>query len=98
MSKKTIVEKDGPIHCYFGLSYANYLVVPRVVLQSMPSDWQKEFVKLLEQIPDRVGIDWQPKGGYRVHAVGENGRLAKDPYSNYERGRRQLEAPTHASQ
>ena len=45
--KKAVI-KESPIHWYFGLSYANYLVLPRSVLQSMPIKWQEDFVKLLE--------------------------------------------------
>lgn len=37
------------IHTHFGLSYANYLVLPRTLLQSMPEEWQHEFVTLLEK-------------------------------------------------
>lgn len=78
------------IHEYFGLSYANYLVLPRVVLQSMPDAWQEEFVRLLEQIPETIDEDTEPAGGYDVHAKDEAGRFVEDPLSNYERGRRRL--------
>lgn len=37
------------IHLFFGLSYASYLVLPRVLLQSMPDWWQTAFVRLVEQ-------------------------------------------------
>jgi len=78
------------IHSYFGLSYANYLVLPRSVLQSMPNRWQKDFVELLHKIPEIIVADFEPKGGYRVQALDENKKFTKDPYSNYERGRRRL--------
>lgn len=81
---------DGEIHYYFGLSYANYLVLPRTVLQSMPHDWQAKFVEMLKQIPYVIDEEWSPEGGYRVIALTENGRFAKDPYGDYERGRRRL--------
>lgn len=42
-------QSNEPIHSYFGLSYSNYQVMPRTLLQSMPVDWQRDFVKLLEQ-------------------------------------------------
>jgi len=41
---------DGPIHEHFSLSYANYLVLPRTLLQSMPLDWQEGFVRHLDQL------------------------------------------------
>jgi hypothetical protein len=40
---------------WFGLSYSNYLVLQRSILQSMPQDWQHKFVRLLEEIDDRMG-------------------------------------------
>ncbi|WP_030186594.1 hypothetical protein, partial [Streptomyces capuensis] len=40
------------IHKHFGLSYANYLVLPRTLLQSMPDAWQNAFVKLLDEMDD----------------------------------------------
>ncbi|MCW7991284.1 hypothetical protein XF35_40315, partial [Streptomyces platensis subsp. clarensis] len=40
------------IHTYFGLSYANYLVVPRALLQSMPIQWQEQFTGLLNELDD----------------------------------------------
>lgn len=35
------------IHDWFGLTYANYLVMPRTLLQSMPKEWQLRFVRML---------------------------------------------------
>jgi hypothetical protein len=78
------------IHEYFGLTYSNYLVLPRLVLQSMPDEWQQEFVKMLYQIPELLGTEWEPERGYRVLALDSIKKVQKDPYSNYERGRRKL--------
>jgi hypothetical protein len=41
---------DGPVHGWFGLTYANFLVIHRAMLQSMPLDWQRRFVELLEDM------------------------------------------------
>lgn len=89
-----VVEADEPIHNYFGLSYAHYLVIPRVVLQSMPIWWQEQFVELLHQIPETIVDDTEPVGGYDVRTRDENGRFTEDPFSNYERGRRRLPLKT----
>lgn len=40
------------VHTWFSLTYANYLVVPRTLLQSMPKDWQARFVVLLDELGD----------------------------------------------
>lgn len=45
------VEHDA-IHKHFGLSYTNYLVLPRTLLQSMPDEWQTKFVVLLKVLED----------------------------------------------
>lgn len=79
------------IHSYFGLSYANYLVLPRTVLQTMPEDWQSKFVALLHEIEVTIDEEWEPAGGYQVQAKGANGKFAFDRYANYERGRRRLQ-------
>lgn len=42
-------EDDDAIHQFFGLSYSSYLVLPRVLLQSMPQDWQRRFVDLVDE-------------------------------------------------
>ena len=91
MVNKAMVEQEH-IHEYFNLTYANYLVLPRSVLQSMPEDWQEKFVYLLERIPKVITENFEPEGGYDVRAKDSNGRFITDLYSNYERGRRRLKA------
>ncbi len=85
-----IIEEKEHIHEFFELSYANYLVLPRSVLQSMPVDWQEKFVTLLEKIPEVIAENFEPEGGYEVKARDSEGRFITDSYSNYERGRRRL--------
>jgi hypothetical protein len=43
-------EDLDPVHTWFGLTYSNYLVLHRSLLQSMPNEWQVEFVRLLDQM------------------------------------------------
>lgn len=51
---RSAIKADGQkdVHGYFGLSYANYLTLPRTLLQSMPTAWQHQFVALLNQFHD----------------------------------------------
>ena len=78
------------IHHWFDLSYAQYLTIPRSALQSMPNEWQSEFVALLEELDET--IDWRPKEGrYWVQLKDKRGRYVADPLMDYERGRRRLE-------
>lgn len=46
-----MIDQEDPalIHDFFGLSYSTHLVLPRVLLQSMPEEWQARFVKLMEE-------------------------------------------------
>ena len=45
----TDVEPEA-VHGWFGLTYANYLVLPRTLLQSMPDEWQNRMVACLEEM------------------------------------------------
>lgn len=46
-------EAEGrDVHAYFGLTYSNYQVLPRTLLQSMPPRWQHQLVSLLDQLDD----------------------------------------------
>jgi hypothetical protein len=56
---------DGPIHEHFELSYADHLVAPRVLLQSMPTAWQEQFVGLLRQFDEAFQHVDKPHG-YKV--------------------------------
>ena len=49
---------DGAIHTAFGLTYAAWLCLPRVLLQEMPLEWQVKLVELLDQFDDE--FDWLP--------------------------------------
>lgn len=76
------------VHGMFELSYASYLVLPRSVLQSMPADWQHDFVALVEKLQEQYGgynLD------YTVHPRKTNGQFAIDPLRDYQRGRRRVE-------
>lgn len=73
---------EGEIHCWFGLTYASYLVLPRSLLQEMPTDWQAKFVGLLHEMEREFpGHD----GKYEVHVRGESKRYESDPLSDYRR-------------
>ncbi|MEU5322944.1 hypothetical protein AB0G67_40270 [Streptomyces sp. NPDC021056] len=41
---------NGPIHTWFGLSYSNYQVLHRTLMQSMPIEWQERMVACLEEL------------------------------------------------
>lgn len=73
---------ETPIHDWFGLSYASYLVIPRAVIEQMPTGWQKHFVWMLD-LADKELLDI-PYVRYRIQAVDEStGRIIRDPMAEY---------------
>jgi hypothetical protein len=84
-----IVEMREPIHEWFELTYAQYLTIPRSVLQSMDMAWQARFVACLDELDE--AIDWRPaEGRYWVQLRDAQGRIRRDPLQDYERGRRRI--------
>lgn len=78
------------VHDWFELTYAQYLTIPRSILQSMPEEWQKRFVKCLEELDDTY--DWKPmQGRYWVRLKDNKGKFCVDKLMDYERGRRFIE-------
>ena len=79
-----MIDENAPIHAWFGLSYAKYLVLPRSILQSMPVEWQRNFVKLLEQLDTNcINMDIETPN-YSVSAK-KDGKFIKDLYRDYWR-------------
>jgi hypothetical protein len=79
---------DGPtVHDWFELTYADYLALPRSILQSMPEAWQRRFVGLMNQLDAR--FDWRRNGCW-VKFRDRRGRWMPDALADYERGRRIL--------
>lgn len=48
-------DTDGPVHSFFGLTYSSYQVVPWVLAQSMPHEWQARFVQCMEELQAAFG-------------------------------------------
>ena len=68
------------VHCWFGLTYANYLVLPRVLMEGMPMEWQEQFTRLLDEMKET----FEPvDDNYSVYLRDNNGKFKKDIYSNY---------------
>jgi hypothetical protein len=54
--KQGRIMDQGEVHRFFSLSYASWLVLPRVSLQEMPLDWQARFVALLIEADEKHGL------------------------------------------
>lgn len=79
------VRRNSHVHNAFGLSYASFLILPRTYLSDMPTKWQKQFVKLLDEYNDAVG-DNDPSFSYEMYVqFKENRKFCKIPtgYCNY---------------
>lgn len=85
-------EDPVDIHTWFNLTYANYLVLHRSILQSMPEEWQHRFVRLLQELDYVVeAAEIEVPEVYMVTCKDPNtGRFIKDPVPHYNRGRTQL--------
>jgi len=80
-----LAESNEPINLWFELSYAQYLTVPRLVMQSMPIEWQRKMAVLLQEMDET--FDWRPKEGrYWVKLRDDKGRFMDAPLDNYRRG------------
>lgn len=60
----TEIEAEA-VHGWFGLTYANYLVLHRTLLQSMPDEWQNRFVACLRELDDAFS-HIEKAEGYKV--------------------------------
>lgn len=60
---------------WFGLSYASFLVVPRVLMHEMPDGWQDRMAALLEEYD--AAFPNQPDGGTRVQRTDSSGKLSR---------------------
>lgn len=88
-----VPREEDPIHGYFGLSYASYLVIPRSLLQSMPTAWQEDLVDLLTGLGTHFGetID---SVQYKVIARDKETNLfVSDPLGAYRHNRHEPDVP-----
>ncbi len=67
---------ESPVHDWFGLSYASFLTLPRILMQEMPLDWQNRMVGLLREYEEEFPN--QPDIYTRVQIV-KDGKLIKTP-------------------
>lgn len=64
------------LQAYFGLSYASWLTIPRVLMQAMPAVWQSRIAELLNEYDD--AIKNPPDYGTTVRTT-VNGKIVKTP-------------------
>ena len=81
---RAIIEPlETPVWDWFGLTYSSYFVMPRLALQSLPIDWQKRFVALMQEA-EAMGME--TPDDYEVRRRDAHGRFIDDPWRDYRRG------------
>lgn len=80
---------EQPMWDYFGLSYASYLVLPRVILCAMSAEWQRRLVALLDEAESEFGIVPR-EGEYAVFLRCARRRFVADPLRQYRHPDRDL--------
>lgn len=78
--------REGPMHDWFELSRASHLVLPRVIIQSMPRPWQAQLVRLLDRARaacEAAGVELA--GRYYVRALDSEGRFTDEDLPHYRR-------------
>ncbi|MFA6271093.1 MAG: hypothetical protein WC657_07870 [Candidatus Paceibacterota bacterium] len=76
---------EESLSLWFELSYAQFLTVPRLVMESMPAEWQNKMAALLQEMDET--FDWRPsEGRYWVRLKDDNGRFMEAPLNDYRHG------------
>lgn len=75
------------INDWFGCSRASFLVMPRVLIEDMPEEWQGKMSELLEQHDDSYDQSKMGVYGCTVQAVNDENKFCKMPeeVKNYRR-------------
>ncbi|HYD58902.1 MAG TPA: hypothetical protein VEC35_01010 [Noviherbaspirillum sp.] len=55
------VPEGQSVHEWFGLTYAQFLTLPRVIMEAMPMEWQLKMTVLLDEMD--AAFDWLPASG-----------------------------------
>ena len=65
---------------FFGLSYASWLVVPRITMEHMSADWQEKMYNLLDELHNEFP-NWDEEMGDIIVTHKVKGQFAKLPSS-----------------
>lgn len=65
------------LHTWWSLSYASFLVLPRVLMQEMSNEWQEKMAELLEEYDETFDTGDIGIRGVRVTAYGDDGKFVK---------------------
>ena len=63
---------------WFGLSYASFAVLPRVLMEDMPERWQKQMARLLFEYDEAFDFSGMPFDGTTIRAT-KDGKIVGMP-------------------
>jgi hypothetical protein len=63
---------------WFGLSYASWITIPRVLAHAMPDEWQEKMAQLLKEYDHYWDMEKIEIDGTRVQCT-KDGKLCKSP-------------------
>ena len=77
--------RNDKLQTWFGLSYASFINLPRVLIQEMPDEWQSKLADLLDEYDetfDTSSIESEGKiiNGTKILPVDDRIRFMKWPY------------------
>ena len=78
---------ESPVHEAFGLTYASFMVVPRLLMENMRWGWQVDMVDLMEEFNKK--FKWEKPGqSMSISFRDENGKFIPTDRNlcNYRRG------------
>ncbi|AFH95192.1 hypothetical protein S70_16900 [Providencia stuartii MRSN 2154] len=86
MKEITQPRNSGNLWDWFGLSYASFLVIPRVLMHEMPTEWQDKMAVLLHEYDETFDTS-SVINSVSVSGRDSDGKLAKLPdyILNYRR-------------
>ena len=76
-----VIDNDGndvesPVHMAFGLSYASFMVVPRLLMENMHWGWQVDMVDFMEEFSKKYIWEMEDQR-LVVRMTDQNGCLVK---------------------
>lgn len=67
------------LHGWFSLSYASFLVLPRVLMSDMPDDWQFKMAELLREYDETYTNLENSECFFTVRSTDSIGKMVKMP-------------------
>ena len=67
------------LRIWFGLSYASFCVMPRVLMHEMPDEWQSKMADLLDQMDKEFDNRRESEELFTVRSIDKSGKMVAMP-------------------